>query len=287
MPVISPQLSLEIAKQVALALQEDIATGDINAELIPSCQTDTATIVSREAMVLAGQAWVTQAFKLLDPAMTLDWHVQDGDRVTANQTLVTLTGNTRALLTGERTALNFLQTLSSTATTVARHVALIADLPTQLLDTRKTIPLLRHAQKYAVLCGGGNNHRIGLFDAFLLKENHIMACGSIAQAVAQARKIADKLIEVEVETFAELQQAIDAKADIVMLDNFNLADTQTAVEQVASLGKPCKLEASGDISLANLRDVALTGVDFISMGALTKHIQAVDLSMRFVGRNHD
>ena len=280
-PQISSLLRIEIAKQVALALQEDIATGDINAQLIPDTQCDTATIICREPMVVAGKAWVDEVFRQLDPNMQLDWAVKDGDAVAANQILVTLIGNTRALLTGERTALNFLQTLSSTATVVANHVAVIAELPTKLLDTRKTIPMLRHAQKYAMLCGGGNNHRIGLYDAFLKKENHIMACGGIAQAVSQARQIANKPVEVEVENFDELQQAIAANADIVMLDNFTIEDTQKAVELVASLGKPCQLEASGDISLTHLRQVAETGVDFISMGALTKHIKAIDLSMRF------
>ena len=280
-PHISSLLRIEIAKQVALALQEDIATGDINAQLIPNTQRDTATIICREPMVVAGKAWVDEVFRQLDPNMQLDWAVKDGDAVAANQILVTLIGNTRALLTGERTALNFLQTLSSTATVVANHVAVIAELPTKLLDTRKTIPMLRHAQKYAMLCGGGNNHRIGLYDAFLIKENHIMACGGIAQAVSQARQIANKPVEVEVENFDELQQAIAANADIVMLDNFTIEDTKKAVELVASLGKPCQLEASGDISLTHLRQVAETGVDFISMGALTKHIKAIDLSMRF------
>lgn len=280
-PHISSLLRIEIAKQVALALQEDIATGDINAQLIPDTQRDTATIICREPMVVAGKAWVDEVFRQLDPNMQLDWAVKDGDAVAANQILVTLIGNTRALLTGERTALNFLQTLSSTATVVANHVAVIAELPTKLLDTRKTLPMLRHAQKYAMLCGGGNNHRIGLYDVFLIKENHIMACGGIAQAVSQARQIANKPVEVEVENFDELHQAIAANADIVMLDNFTIEDTQKAVEQVASLGKPCQLEASGDISLTNLRQVAETGVDFISMGALTKHIKAIDLSMRF------
>lgn len=280
-PQISSLLRIEIAKQVALALQEDIATGDINAQLIPDTQRDTATIICREPMVVAGKAWVDEVFRQLDPNMQLDWAVKDGDAVAANQVLVTLIGNTRALLTGERTALNFLQTLSSTATVVANHVAVIAELPTKLLDTRKTLPMLRHAQKYAMLCGGGNNHRIGLYDAFLIKENHIMACGGIAQAVSQARQIANKPVEVEVENFDELHQAIAANADIVMLDNFTIEDTQKAVELVASLGKPCQLEASGDISLTNLRQVAETGVDFISMGALTKHIKAIDLSMRF------
>lgn len=280
-PHITSLLRIEIAKQVALALQEDIATGDINAQLIPDTQRDTATIICREPMVVAGKAWVDEVFHQLDPNMQLDWAVKDGDAVAANQVLVTLIGNTRALLTGERTALNFLQTLSSTATVVANHVAVIAELPTKLLDTRKTLPMLRHAQKYAMLCGGGNNHRIGLYDAFLIKENHIMACGGIAQAVSQARQIANKPLEVEVENFDELHQAIAANADIVMLDNFTIEDTQKAVELVASLGKPCQLEASGDISLTNLRQVAETGVDFISMGALTKHIKAIDLSMRF------
>ena len=280
-PHINSLLRIEIAKQVALALQEDIATGDINAQLIPDTQRDTATIICREPMVVAGKAWVDEVFRQLDLNMQLDWAVKDGDAVAANQVLVTLIGNTRALLTGERTALNFLQTLSSTATVVANHVAVIAELPTKLLDTRKTLPMLRHAQKYAMLCGGGNNHRIGLYDAFLIKENHIMACGGIAQAVSQARQIANKPVEVEVENFDELHQAIAANADIVMLDNFTIEDTQKAVELVASLGKPCQLEASGDISLTNLRQVAETGVDFISMGALTKHIKAIDLSMRF------
>ena len=280
-PHISSLLRIEIAKQVALALQEDIATGDINAQLIPDTQRDTATIICREPMVVAGKAWVDEVFRQLDPNMQLDWAVKDGDAVAANQVLVTLIGNTRALLTGERTALNFLQTLSSTATVVANHVAVIAELPTKLLDTRKTLPMLRHAQKYAMLCGGGNNHRIGLYDAFLIKENHIMACGGIAQAVSQARQIANKPVEVEVENFDELHQAIAANADIVMLDNFTIEDTQKAVKLVAGLGKPCQLEASGDISLTNLRQVAETGVDFISMGALTKHIKAIDLSMRF------
>jgi len=280
-PQISSLLRIETAKQVALALQEDIATGDINAQLIPETQCDTATIICREPMVVAGKAWVDEVFRQLDPNMQLDWAVKDGDAVAANQVLVTLIGNTRALLTGERTALNFLQTLSSTATVVANHVAVIAELPTKLLDTRKTLPMLRHAQKYAMLCGGGNNHRIGLYDAFLIKENHIMACGGIAQAVSQARQIANKPVEVEVENFDELHQAIAANADIVMLDNFTIEDTQKAVELVASLGKPCQLEASGDISLTHLRQVAETGVDFISMGALTKHIKAIDLSMRF------
>jgi len=280
-PHITSLLRIEIAKQVALALQEDIATGDINAQLIPETQCDTATIICREPMVVAGKAWVDEVFRQLDPNMQLDWAVKDGDAVAANQVLVTLIGNTRALLTGERTALNFLQTLSSTATVVANHVAVIAELPTKLLDTRKTLPMLRHAQKYAMLCGGGNNHRIGLYDAFLIKENHIMACGGIAQAVSQARQIANKPVEVEVENFDELHQAIAANADIVMLDNFTIEDTQKAVELVASLGKPCQLEASGDISLTHLRQVAETGVDFISMGALTKHIKAIDLSMRF------
>lgn len=284
-PVISPALRLELTKQVAQALQEDIATGDINAALIAARQRDRATIISREPMVLAGQAWADTAFRLLDPAMDIVWHVSDGAQVAADTVLATLQSNTRALLSGERTALNFLQTLSATATSVARHAALIADLPTQLLDTRKTLPLLRHAQKYAVRCGGGHNHRIGLFDAFLLKENHIMASGGIGQAVANARRIADLPVEVEVENFDELEQAIAARADIIMLDNFSLADTRTAVTRVAALGKPCKLEASGDISADNLREVALTGVDYISLGALTKHVRAVDLSMRFV--KHD
>lgn len=287
-PVLTAQqqqaLTTSMYTHVAMALTEDVATGDINALLMPDTQTSVATIITRENMVLAGCAWVDAVFKLLADNLQLDWQAQDGDKLAANTTVATLTGSTRALLTGERTALNFLQTLSGVATTVHEHVSLIEDLPTQLLDTRKTVPNLRLAQKYAVLCGGGHNHRIGLYDAFLIKENHIMAAGGITNAVTKARQIAsDKTVEVEVENFTELREAIGAGADIIMLDNFTISETKQAVEWVKNqLNTTCKLEASGDITQANLRAVAETGVDFISMGALTKHVRAVDLSMRFL-----
>ncbi|MDP4529180.1 carboxylating nicotinate-nucleotide diphosphorylase [Alkalimonas delamerensis] len=280
---ISAELHHHIRASVAAALAEDLGNlpveqGDITASLIPASQQASATIISREAAIVCGIAWVNEVFAQLDPAVQLDWQVQDGDSIAPNQLLCRLQGKARSLLTGERTALNFLQSLSGTASTTDHYVQQLAGSHTQLLDTRKTIPGLRLAQKYAVLCGGGQNHRIGLFDAFLIKENHIAAAGGIDLAVAQARQnFPGKPVEVEVENLAELQQALTAGADIIMLDNFSLADIQQAV---AINRQQAKLEVSGNITSERLRELAATGVDYISSGALTKHVQAIDLSMR-------
>lgn len=274
-------LEQSIQINVQQALQEDIGTGDITALLTPEDEQATATIISREDMILAGQPWVNSLIQTYDPQVEVIWLKNDGDRVQANEAFLKLAGSARSLLTVERPALNFIQTLSAVATKVADYVQRLNGLNTKLLDTRKTLPGLRIAQKYAVAVGGGQNHRLGLFDAFLIKENHIMAAGGIAQAIAKAHDIAPgKPVEVEVETWDELNQALNAGADIVMLDNFSTQQMQDAVQHIAGR---CKLEASGNITLENLREVASTGVDYISMGALTKDIKAVDLSMRFNG----
>ena len=273
-----PQLSDDITKSVALALAEDIGTGDITAQLIPADQTAEARIITREDCIFCGQAWVEEIFKQLDASVEITWHIEDGQAAPANSLLFTLKGNARSLLTGERAALNFVQTLSGTATISHHYAQQVSHTQAKLLDTRKTIPGLRSAQKYAVACGGCHNHRIGLYDAFLIKENHIAACGGIANAIAAAHKIAPgKPVEVEVESFAELNQALVANADIIMLDNFSIDDMKKAVATTA--GK-AKLEASGNINEQTLVPTAETGVDFISIGALTKHCKAVDLSMR-------
>jgi len=273
-----PNLEQDIVNSVTAALTEDVGSGDITAQLIPAEQQAEAQIITREPGIFCGQAWVTEVFRQLDPHVSIEWHVQDGDQLSASELLFTLKGNARSLLTGERSALNFVQTLSGTATTTHQYTQLIAHTNVKLLDTRKTIPGLRSAQKYAVLCGGGKNHRIGLYDAFLIKENHIAACGGIAQAIAQARKVApNKQIEVEVENLEEFAQALNAQADIIMLDELSLEDMRIAVS--LSNGK-AKLEASGNITKENLTTVAETGVDYISIGSLTKHCRAMDLSMR-------
>ncbi|TXI81239.1 MAG: carboxylating nicotinate-nucleotide diphosphorylase [Crocinitomicaceae bacterium] len=262
------------------ALQEDIGDGDITAQLIPADEHAHARVISREDMILAGRPWVDALFQQLDDSVEIIWLKQEGEKVAANEAFLELKGNARSLLTGERPALNFVQTLSAVATKVYAYVLLLQGLNTKILDTRKTLPGLRIAQKYAVEIGGGQNHRLGLFDAFLIKENHIMAAGGIAQAIVQAHQIApNKPVEVEVETFAELQLALDAGADIIMLDNFSQQDMIDAVQLVAGR---CKLEASGNITVERLREVASTGVDYISMGSLTKDLKAIDLSMRFV-----
>jgi len=274
------QLLSAIQDNITVALAEDVGAQDITASLIPADQHAIARVLTRESMVLAGRPWVDRLFAQLDPQVTLTWLAEEGSRLAANQPFLQLSGSARSLLTGERAALNFLQTLSAVATKVAHYVAIVDGLSTQILDTRKTIPGLRIAQKYAVTVGGGKNHRIGLYDAFLIKENHIAACGGIAQAIATAHQIApNKPVEVEVENFEELEQALYAGADIVMLDNFSLDDMRRAVEHVAGR---CKLEASGNITDQTLRAVAETGVDYVSMGTLTKDVQAIDLSMRFV-----
>ena len=272
-------LEQSIQLNIQQALQEDIGDGDITALLTPEDEQATATIISREDMILAGQPWVNALIAAFDSSVQITWLKNDGDLVRANETIFKLAGSARSLLTVERPALNFVQTLSAVATKTAEYVKQLDGLNTKLLDTRKTLPGLRIAQKYAVAVGGGQNHRLGLFDAFLIKENHIMAAGGIAQAIAKAHQIAPgKPVEVEVETWAELDQALEAQADIVMLDNFSQQQMIDAVKHVAGR---CKLEASGNITIANLREVATTGVDYISMGVLTKDVKAVDLSMRF------
>ena len=277
--------NIDIKAAVEIALSEDldgqhVDHGDITANLIPVTQSITADIITREDCVLAGAAWVTETFAQLDKDIQLNWYAKDGDELKVNQPIVRVLGNARRILTGERTALNFLQTLSGTASVVAKYVKELAGTNTQLLDTRKTLPGMRLAQKYAVTCGGGKNHRIGLYDAYLIKENHILACGSIQAAVIKAREHhADLPVEVEVENIQELHQAIEAKADIVMLDNFSLAMLKQAV--IANQGQ-CKLEVSGNITIESLKALSAIGVDFISSGALTKHVQAVDLSLRVI-----
>ena len=266
---------------VRAALAEDLGTGDLSASLIPGNRNATANVITRTPGVFCGQFWVQETMQQVDKRIQIDWHVSDGEVIAADQHLFTLTGAAASLLTAERTALNFVQLLSGTATRTAHFVALLQGQNTQLLDTRKTIPGLRLAQKYAVKCGGASNHRIGLFDAYLLKENHIAAAGSITAAVAAARaNQPDKSIEVEVENLAELDEAIAAGADIAMVDNFTLADTHTAVAR--SAGR-IKLEASGGINDQTLAEIAAAGVDYISSGDLTKTIIPIDLSMRFIG----
>jgi nicotinate-nucleotide pyrophosphorylase (carboxylating) len=272
------QLQPEIERNVRLALAEDIGSGDITARLIPADLRATARVITREDAVVCGSAWVNEVFRQLDPHTRVTWLVNEGEQVSADRTLFQLEGPARVLLSGERCALNFLQTLSAVATRCRQFADLVSDTPVRLLDTRKTIPGLRLAQKYAVSCGGCQNHRIGLYDAFLIKENHIAACGGIGPAVAAARQIAPgKPVEVEVENLDELQQALDAGTDIIMLDELSLEDMRSAVR--ISAGR-ARLEASGGISQGNLREIAQTGVDYISLGTLTKDIRAIDLSMR-------
>ena len=275
-----PNLNTDITRAVHDALNEDIGSGDITAQLVAADTQYDAKVITREPAIICGIDWVNETFAQLDNSVAIDWSVNDGDRVVADQTLFTLSGSARSILTGERTALNFLQLLSGTATLCDRYAQLTAHTSVKLLDTRKTIPGLRSAQKYAVSCGGCFNHRIGLYDAYLIKENHIAACGSITAAVTTAKENhPDKSVEVEVENLDELQQALAAQADIVMLDNFSITDLEQAV--AINQGR-AKLEASGNVSEASLAALAATGVDYISIGALTKHLTAVDLSMRFL-----
>ena len=272
----------DLPKQVARALAEDVGGGDLTAELIPEDSVGRAAVITRERAVVCGIPYVEASFHAVDARVRLEWRVAEGDSVSAGQLLLNLEGPARALLTGERTALNFLQLLSGTATAAHTYAALLEGTNCRLLDTRKTIPGLRSAQKYAVRVGGGHNHRMGLFDGILIKENHIMAAGSIAAAVAAAKRSSAQVpVEVEVENLSELQQAIVAGADIAMLDDFSLEAMREAVAVNAQAKKPLKLEASGGITTATIREVAETGVDFISVGSNTKHVRAVDLSMRF------
>lgn len=262
---------------ISAYLQEDIGSGDITAAIIPETVQAEAVVITREAMVLCGQPWFDAVFSYLNAKVAILWLAQEGDTVSAGATLCNLSGSARALLTGERTALNLLQTLSATATIAKQYADAVAGTGCKVLDTRKTIPGLRKAQKYAVACGGCYNHRIGLYDGVLIKENHIIAAGSIAKAVQIARQQSSVSVEVEVESLPEFQQASAAKPDRIMLDNFSLADMRTAV---AMNQNAIELEASGNITLENIRSIAETGVDYISIGALTKNIKAIDLSMR-------
>ena len=271
-----------IARQVAAALAEDLGAGDVTAALVPPLQQVRAQIIAREPAILCGTDWVSETFRQLDPGISLEWHASDGEPLVADRPLVKVSGAARPILSGERTALNFLQTLSATATAAHRFVEAVAGTGCRILDTRKTIPGLRLAQKYAARCGGAQNHRLGLHDMVLIKENHIMAAGSIATAIEAARRTSPGIpVEVEVETLAEFDQALAAGADIILLDELTLDDMRTAVTRNRERGSRAKLEASGSVTLATVRDIALTGVDYISIGGITKHVQAVDLSMRF------
>lgn len=279
MQIIQPNKDI-ILNNIRTALAEDIGSGDLTASLIPEDAIATATIISRDEASISGVPWVNAVFKHIDPEIQCDWAVQDGDNVSENTLLCTLTGNARNLLIGERTALNFLQTLSGTATRVRQYVDLVAGHPAKILDTRKTLPGLRIAQKYAVLCGGGVNHRVGLYDGILIKENHILAAGSIAAAVRAAQQLNTGIpIEVEVESHDELMQALAAGADIILLDNFGVP---ALIEAVAFTQGRALLEASGGITLETITGIAATGVDRISIGTLTKDVQSIDLSMRFL-----
>lgn len=271
-----------ISETVRVAIGEDVADGDLTAQLIPETQQGHARVITRENAVVCGRPWVDEVFRQLDDRVRVSWKVNDGDRVSENDVLCTIEGPARAMLTGERTALNFLQSLSATATITHTYVDAVEGTGCRILDTRKTIPGLRLAQKYAVRCGGGTNHRIGLFDAILVKENHIAAAGSIAAAVRAARNAPRKvMVEVEVENLTQLREALDCAVDRILLDNFSNDDMREAVRITRAHAHRAELEASGNMSLETLRAVAETGVDFISVGALTKHVKAVDLSMRF------
>ena len=275
-----PSVPADLHEQVTRALREDVGRGDVTASLVPADRRASATVITREDAVICGESWFDATFAQLDASTVVEWLVDEGSRVHAGSTLCTVRGAARALLTGERTALNFLQLLSATATAARQFVDAVAGTGCEILDTRKTIPGLRTAQKYASAVGGARNHRIGLYDAVLIKENHIAAAGSIAAAVAAARATTRVSIEVEVESLDELRQAIAARPESVLLDDFSLVDLRAAVDLNRSHGSPLKLEASGGIHLDNVREIAQTGVDFISVGSITKHVQAVDLSMR-------
>jgi len=281
--VTDEKLLTEIRDSVARALREDVGDGDLTAQLIPPSTEIDATIITRQQMTMAGRPWVDEVCRQVDSAIGIDWRRDDGDSLVAGAVICTLQGPARSILTAERTALNFLQMLSATATVTAAYVRAVAATSCRILDTRKTIPGMRHAQKYAVLCGGGVNHRFGLFDAILIKENHIMSAGGIGPAIEASRRIhPDIPVEIEVESIDELREALDAKAERLLLDNFS----PQLLEQAVAINRddgdpPAELEASGGLTLAEIATVAGTGVDYISVGALTKNVQAVDLSMRF------
>jgi nicotinate-nucleotide pyrophosphorylase (carboxylating) len=278
---LAPQLPADLAEQVSRALREDIGSGDVTATLIAPERLARATVLCREHAILCGTAWFDESFRQLDERVKVRWRVSEGASVGPGTVICELAGPARALLTGERTALNFLQLLSATATVTAQHVRAVAGTACRVLDTRKTIPGLRTAQKYAVRCGGGQNHRLGLYDMVLIKENHIAAAGSIAAAVQAARRQSPGLpVEVETENLEEFAQALSAASDVIMLDEFSIADMRRAVALNRAAAHPARLEASGGVDLPALAAVAATGVDFVSIGALTKHVQAIDLSMR-------
>jgi nicotinate-nucleotide pyrophosphorylase (carboxylating) len=267
--------------QVAAALREDVGSGDVTAQLVPAAQHVRGRVITREDAILCGRPWVDETFRSLGPGIRLTWRASDGERITADRVVFEIEGPARAVLTGERTALNFLQLLSATATAARRFVDAVAGTGCVILDTRKTLPGLRSAQKYAVRCGGAQNHRIGLYDMVLIKENHIAAAGSISIAIAAARDVAPGLkVEVEVESLGEFAEALAARPDIIMLDEFSQADMRTAVSLNRAHERPVKIEASGSVSLETVRAIAATGVDYISVGSLTKHVRALDLSMR-------
>jgi nicotinate-nucleotide pyrophosphorylase (carboxylating) len=280
--MISVPIPADLPQQIERALDEDIGSGDLTAALIPESSSARASVITRESAIICGVPYVEAIFARIDPKVRIDWKIAEGAAAAANKTLLQIAGPARALLSGERTALNFLQLLSGTATAARAYVEQLEGTQCRLLDTRKTIPGLRTAQKYAVRVGGGQNHRIGLFDGILIKENHIMAAGSIAKAVAAARSTgAAVAVEVEVENVDELQQAITAGADIAMLDDFSLPALAEAVAINRRAHRPLKIEASGGVTIATIRKIADTGVDFISVGSITKHVRAIDLSMRF------
>ncbi|MGH8299457.1 MAG: carboxylating nicotinate-nucleotide diphosphorylase [Steroidobacteraceae bacterium] len=271
----------DLSDQVAAALREDVGGGDVTAWLVPEDQKVRGRVVTRENAVLCGRPWADETFRRLDAGIRLTWHAADGERIAAGAVIFELEGRARPILTGERTALNFLQLLSATATLASRFAAAVAGTGCTVLDTRKTIPGLRSAQKYAVRCGGGRNHRMGLYDMVLIKENHIAAAGSLTAAITAARRVAGSVkVEVEVESLQELEEALAAGPDIVLLDDFTLEDLAAAVSLNRSRGRPVALEASGSVSLETVRAIAATGVDFVSSGGLTKNVRAVDLSMR-------
>lgn len=275
----SPPADLDA--QVDAALREDIGSGDVTAVLVPAAQQVRGRLVTREDAILCGRPWAEAIFTRLDPQVRMTWRAADGEPVTAGAVVFEIAGPARAILTGERTALNFLQLLSATATVTRRFVDAVAGTECRILDTRKTLPGLRSAQKYAVRCGGGDNHRMGLYDRVLIKENHIAAAGSIAGAIATARRTAPGIaVEVEVESLAELEQALAAAPDIIMLDDFSLEDMRAAVARNRAAGRRARLEASGSVALEAVRAIAETGVDYVSVGSLTKHVHAIDLSMR-------
>jgi nicotinate-nucleotide pyrophosphorylase (carboxylating) len=271
----------DLPEQVGRALREDVGAGDVTAALVPEGLAASGRVLCREAATICGRPWFDEVFRQLDGRVRITWHCGEGDRVAAGTVLCELAGPARAILTGERSALNFLQLLSGTATRTARYVAAIAGSGCRILDTRKTLPGLRTAQKYAVRCGGGCNHRVGLYDAVLVKENHIAAAGSITAAVRQARALSPKLsVEVETENLEELREALAAGCDIVMLDDYSMEDMRAAVAINRAAERPAKLEVSGGVELASVATLAATGVDYISIGDLTKNVQAIDLSMR-------